>query len=296
MSSADPSLAPPGPGPAAAASAPPPRRLTGLLRDVVRSFWDHDGFFLAGGLSFYAVICIVPCVLLAIAGGGFLLSDELVVQEVLGRLAKVLPTYQRELEQILRGVVETRGVSGLVGTLTLLLFATQVFGATRFVLNRILGIKGRGFFHGMLFDLGMILLLTVVFFMTIGVTAVFAWTREMLSSHHWVSVVLLQWAGLVLGVGLDTVLFLLVYRVVPPRPISWPSVLTGSVAAGVLWELAKQLFRFYIERMGVYSAVYGSLGALVALIMWVYYSAVVFVLGAELVRALEEHRGGAAPV
>jgi membrane protein len=266
-----------------------------VLRSIAGSFWVHEGFFLAGGLSFYIIICVVPFMLLAIAGGGVLLSNQMVEQEVLGRLGRILPVYQREVQQILRSIVETRGVSGLVGTLTLLLFATQVFAATRLVLNRVFGIRGRGFLHGMLFDLGMTVLLTLVFFATIGVTAAFAWMRGMLTSG-WVSIVLLEWAGLLLGVGLDTVLFLLVYRLVPVRRIAWPSVLGGSLAAGILWQLAKQLFRLYIERVGVYSAVYGPLGVLVALIMWVYYSAVVFVLGAELVRALEERRGRMARV
>jgi len=292
VSPAQPALAPPGRGPRATGSIRG-QRPTGLVRDVAGSFWVHDGFFLAGGLSFYVIICIVPFLLLAIAGGGFLLSDEMAVREVLDRLATVLPVYQREMEQILRGIVAGRGVSGLLGTAMLLLFATQVFAATRLVLNRVFGLRGRGFVRGALFDLGMVPLLTVVFFATIGVTAAFAWMRRMLAIHAWGSGVLLEWAGLLLGVGLDTVLFLLVYRVVPVRRFSWPSILKGSVAAGVLWELAKQIFRLYIERVGVYSAVYGSLGVLVALIMWVYYSTVVFVLGAELVRALEERRGRA---
>lgn len=273
----------------------PSRLPSGLLRDAARSFWLHDGFFLAGGLSFYTITCVVPFVLLAIAGGGFLLSDETVVREVLDRLGKILPVYQREVEQILRGVVDTRGVSSFLGTLTLLLFATQVFAATRLVLNRIFGTGGRGFFRGMFFDLGMILLLTLVFFATIGVTAAFAWMGALLATHR-MSRLLFGWTGLLLGVALDTVLFLLVYRLVPVRRLSWPSVLRGSLAAGVLWELAKQVFRLYIERVGVYSAIYGSLGVLVALIMWVYYSTIVFVLGAELVRALEERRREVAPV
>jgi membrane protein len=269
-------------------------RPAGLVRDVARSFWAHDGFFLAGGLSFYVVICIVPFLLLAIAVGGYLLSDEMVVREVLDRLARVLPVYQREMELMLRGIVAGRGVSGLLGTLTLLLFATQVFAATRLVLNRIFGLRGRGFFRGMLFDLGMVPLLAVVFFATIGATAAFAWMRRMLTVDAWASSVLLEWAGFLLGAALDTMLFLLVYRVVPVRRLSWPSIVKGSAAAGVMWELAKQLFRLYIEQLGVYSAVYGSLGVLVALIMWVYYSTLVFVLGAELVQALEGRRGGIA--
>src|SRR3990172_3242213 len=133
--------------------------MTGLLRDVLRAFWKSDGFFLAAGLSFYVVICVLPFVLLLIACGGFLLSDETVVQDVVTRITEVLPVYQADVEQIPTRVAEARRISGLLGTVILLVFATQLFAATRVGLNRIFGMKGRAFFRGMLVDFGMIVLL-----------------------------------------------------------------------------------------------------------------------------------------
>ncbi len=266
--------------------------MTGLVRDVLRAFWKIDGFFLAAGLSFYVVICVVPFVLLLIAGGGFLLSNETVVEDVVTRITEVLPVYQADVEQILTRVAEARRISGLLGTVILLVFATQLFAATRLVLNRIFGMKGRPFLRGMLFDFGMIVLLTVLFFVSMGITAAFVWTQGLLVQfrHSWLFVTLLAWAGLFLAMVLDTLLFLIVYRFVPIQRIPWSSIVLGSVTAAVLWEIAKQLFRLYIEDVGVYSAMYGSLGVTIALIMWVYYSAIVFVLGASLIHVLEGRR------
>jgi len=263
-----------------------------------RGFWRHQGFFLAAGLSFYVVICVVPLVLLLVAGGGVLLSDQRVVGEVMTRLRTLLPVYADEMEAILRGIVAARTVSGVLGTAILLLFATQVFAATRLVLNRIFGTPARGFVHGVLFDLGMILLLTVLFFAAVAVTAGFAWARSSLRPARaglpvrW----LVEGIGLLLAVGLDTALFAMLYRFVPRLRVAWAHVVTGSVATALLWELAKQLFRVYILEVGVYRALYGPLAVTVALIMWIYYSGVVFVLGAELIRALDgrEEGGGAA--
>jgi membrane protein len=256
----------------------------------VRCFLDHDGFFLAAGLSFYVVVCVVPFILLAIAVGGFLLSDEIVLQRVLYALAEALPVYRNEVEAIITGVVRARGVSGVLGTAILLLFATQCFAATRLVLNRVLGIKGRGLIHGVLFDLGMVVLLTLLFFVAVGATAGFAYLKVSLEARQPLFAFLLEWGSLMLAVLLNMVLFGLVYRFVPLRRASWRSVLAASAAGGVLWEVAKQLFRFYIENIGVYDAVYGSLGVTVALIMWVYYSAIVFVVGAAVIRVLEDRR------
>ena len=103
----------------------------------------------------------------------------------------------------------------------------------------------------------------------------------------------LHWTGLLLTVLLDTALFAMIYRFVPNRRIRWSSVLIGGLATAVLWESAKQAFRWYIEGAGVYSAVYGSLGVTIALMMWVYYSATVFIIGAALIRGLEERRTAA---
>jgi membrane protein len=232
---------------------------------------------------------VVPFLLLLIAAGGFLLSDDLVTRQVLRRLSEILPVHQREIREILAGIAAARGVSGLVGTVVLLLFATQVFAATRLVLNRMLGLRGRSLIHGVLFDLGMIVTLTVLFFLTIGITATFAWLRRLAGPGHALGV-LFEWVGVLLGTGFDTLLFAVVYAFVPARRMAWPIVLAAAVTAGVLWQVAKQLFRLYIEGIGVYSAVYGSLGVSIALAMWVYYSALVFVVGAALIRVLDDRR------
>jgi len=262
------------------------------IRSAFRYFFEHDGFFLAAGLSFYVVICIVPFVLLVIAGSAFLISNEMVLRGVLDRLGTVLPVYQSEMETALRAVVARRGVSSLVGTLILVFFASQLFAATRLVLNRVFQHKGRGLIRGMLFDLGMILLLTGGFLVSIGITGAFAWVRgvAMLAGGSSFMAMAFHWAGLVLTVLLDTALFVVIYRFVPNRRIRWSSVLVGGLATAVLWESAKQAFRWYIQKVGVYSAVYGSLGVTIALMMWVYYSAIVFIIGAALIRSLEEHR------
>jgi membrane protein len=268
------------------------RAASSACRGAFRYFFEHDGFFLAAGLSFYVVICIVPFLLLLIAASAFLISNEMMLREVVARLGTLLPVYQAEMEVALRAVISARGVTSLIGTLVLLFFASQLFAATRLVLNRVFQHKGRGLIHGMLFDVGMIVSLMVGFLVSIGVTAAFAWVRALalLVGRGPFVPVALHWAGTLLTVLLDTGLFVMIYRFVPNRRIRWSSVLAGALVTALLWELAKQAFRLYIEGVGVYSAVYGSLGVTIALMMWVYYSATVFILGAAFIRGLEEGR------
>jgi membrane protein len=138
----------------------------------------------------------------------------------------------------------------------------------------------------------MIMVITVGFLASVAVTGAFAWVRgvALLSGSTSYMSMAFRWAGLTLTLLLDTALFVIIFRFVPNRRIRWSSVLVGGVATAVLWESAKQAFRWYIQGVGVYSAVYGSLGVTIALMMWVYYSAIVFIIGAALIRGLEEHR------
>lgn len=267
--------------------------MSGAVRGAFRQFYHHDGFFLAAGLSFYIMICLVPLLMLMVAGGGYLLSNDRVVREVLDRLETTVPVYQSELEQFLLNVVAARRVSSVVGSVVLLLFATQLFAATRLVLNRTLGTEGRGLLHGVLFDIGMVVLLTLLFLITVGVTATLSWAKAAFSllDDGVLEASLFEWLGLLVAMATNTALFVLLYRVVPVRRVAWGTVLRASLAAAALWEVAKQLFRWYIQGIGLYSTFYGPLGATIALVMWVYYSAMVFVFGAALIHCLEEQRG-----
>src|SRR3972149_1403059 len=217
------------------------------IRQALRGFGSHQGFFLAAGLSFYAIICGVPLLFLVVSLTGFILSQESASRSAIAQVAKVVPVYQRELTELLSELVGTRHISGLLGSIILFLFSTQLFTSIRLVLNRILEVEGRGFWRGMLFDGLMILLISVFFFVTVGMTTFYGWFRAALA-----------WGG--------------------------------AGRASLLWEAAKHLFRAYILTAGVYDKIYGPLGILVAMVMFTYYSGLVFIFGAELTRVVHENR------
>jgi membrane protein len=169
----------------------------------------------------------------------------------------------------------------------LVLFSTQLFAATRLVLNRVLGVRSRRFWRGMLFDTAMIFVLGGLFLATIAATVVFAWIQALVLRPAGVPVRWLDSMSIGLGLGFSTAMFFVIYRFFPHRRIDWGAALAGALVASGLWEVAKHLFRLYIVTVGVYDQIYGPLGILVAFVMFVYYSAIVFVLGAECVGVLE---------
>jgi membrane protein len=248
--------------------------------------------FLASGLSFNLLTCLIPILFFLVSLAGFVLSRGAAAEAVVNQLAQIVPVYRNELHEMLGQVVRRRGLSGLLGTVVLLLFASQLFAALRLVLNEVFGFtRGRGFVHGMLKDLLLLFSMGALFLASIVITDLFDWLKILLTvpvgmPHEWIRSVFITMA-----LGFNTGLFFIAYRYFPHRKVPAGAALAGALLASLLWEAAKQLFRWYILSVGVYDKIYGPLGALVALSMFAYYSGIVFVLGAEFAAALlAEHR------
>jgi membrane protein len=139
-------------------------------------------------------------------------------------------------------------------------------------------------------DTGMVLLLGVLLFAVSLVTWAYQWFEEFVLYPARVPSAWMRAAPIALSLSLSTVMFFLAYRYVPHRRLRATAALAGAVLASLLWEVAKQLFRLYIRRVGVYDQIYGPLGVLVALAMFIYYSAVVFVLGAAYAASRDGRR------
>jgi membrane protein len=262
-----------------------------MLRGAVSRFLANDGFFLAAGLSFFFLVCMIPLVLIGVSMVGFVLSSEQAADAVVGQLARNFPVYRREISRALLRIVQTRRASGLVGTGVLVFFSTPLLSACRLVLHRMLGVRAaRAFFRNLFVDGLTVLLLGVLLFVGTIVIWTVDWVRAFVLeparvSGRWSDAAQLG-ASLVVAIWM----FYLGYRFIPQRRTRRAAALAGAILAAVLWEIAKQLFRMYIRKVGVYDQIYGPLGVLVAFVMFVYYSALVFVFGSAFVAAVESRR------
>jgi membrane protein len=263
----------------------------GGLRGAFGRFFATDGLFMAAGLAFFFLVCLIPLVLLGVSLVGFVLTTDQAAHEVIGRIASSFPVYTREIAAALMRIVRTRRSSGLVGIAVLLIFSTPLLGAVRMVLHRLLGIRTkRGVVHSFLVDAGMVLLLCVLLFAATVVTWLVTWFHDYLRESTPARLPAVRGLPIAFSVVLSAVMFYLGYRYVPYRRVRVFPAIAGAVLASLLWEVAKQLFRLYIRRVGIYDQLYGPLGVLVAVVMFVYYSAIVFVLGAAYVAALDARR------
>jgi len=264
-----------------------------LWRALVK--FDRDrGLFLASGIAFQALLCLVPFTLLVLSfAGTYFISDDQAIVHVGRYLEQAAPALDPAIRRGLLEIIGQRGTYGVVGTIGLLWIATTLFGWLRIALNDIFGVsEPKGTVRGLLQDLGMIVLSGAAFFVSVGLTAFVEYLQRMRSALFPAATGRLL--GFVLAYPLPFLVILLIcfliYRFVPNRRVGSRDALWGALFTGVLWEAAKHLFTWYVAAFGSYSLVYGSLSAPAVLMVWTYYSAAVLLLGAE-VTAL---RGGAA--
>jgi len=243
--------------------------------------------FLASGLSFNLLVCLIPVLFFLVSLVGFVLSRGAAVEVVVNQLAQFVPVYKNELHEVLAEIIRRRSLSGLLGTAVLLLFASQLFASLRLVLNEVFGFtQGPGLVREMLKDLLLLLVMGVLFLTSMVITDLFGWLKILLMVPVGMSPEWIWSAFIMLALALNAALFFVAYRYFPHRKVPAGTALAGALLASVLWEAAKQLFRWYILTFGVYDKIYGPLGVLVALSMFTYYSGIVFVLGAEFAAAL----------
>ena len=140
--------------------------------------------------------------------------------------------------------------------------------------------------HGLLKDVVLLFLMGILFLASIVITDLFGWLKIILLTPFQMPAEWIRSVFIGLALAINVGLFFIAYRYFPHRKIPAGAALAGALLAAVLWETAKQIFRWYILSVGVYDKVYGPLGALVGLGMFAYYSGVVFILGAEFTAAL----------
>jgi len=205
---------------------------------------------------------------------------------LMGALPDAGEDFRQKVRTLLEGFTEaSAGLLG-IGTAIFIWIATRLIGTLRTVLREVFDItRDRGIVAGKLFDLKMVLAAGSLFAVNVGVTIILnivvGFGREILGiDPSRLGIASFVWAQLIAFLSL-WVMFLMIYRYLPPRPISWRTVLVSATFTAVLFELMKQGFSLYAQ-VADYGSVYGNLTFLLILILWIYYASVVFILGGEV--------------
>jgi membrane protein len=262
---------------------------------------DDDIFFLAGGISFNFLLAAIPFLLLLIAAFGYLLQANLADPEsaAVEYVLRILPTSPRVVEftrEAVGEVVGQRTGFGLLGVLLLVWVSTRLIGSLRSALRSVFDIReDRGIVAGKLFDAKMVFVAGTLFVantaITIALEAVQTYGIEMLGLTESGEVVVLQAAyAQLLAYGFIFLMFVLIYRYLPARRVPWRIALIAATFTAVVFELLKSVFAWYVSNIADYTSPYGTLATFILLVFWIYYSAVVFVLGGVVGQVYELHR------
>jgi membrane protein len=268
-----------------------------FLSALYGKFERDNALFLARGLAFDVLVCLIPAVFLLFVLFGFLFdSPQETIQYMSTYLKSIIPFSTRQVLRNLFSVVKTKKVIGLVGGIGLIWTLSRLFGSIRTVLDRIVEMQeGRGFLAGKVFDFKMMFLSSLFFVFTVMITSLASFLKAINPDLLGVKVIYLGVRGelisLCLAFFFTVCMFFFLYRFVPYQRIRTKNAIWAALAASILWEMAKQGFRFYLFPGFGIPKVYGSFGMLFTLVFWVYYSCIVFILGAEMAWVWEK-RGG----
>jgi membrane protein len=262
------------------------------------AFFRDEGFFLSAGIAWYAMFSLVPMVLIGISTLGYLWPANQEAQIRTLEMARIyLPSSAVEhIKSNLHSLTLDRTKVGVFGVLTLLWSGRVLFRALELVLHRTwqMPIK-RSFLMANLLSMTLVLLCAVITFMISGFSAFLSYVEAIFSrfqppalfgfsldeTRFWATVN--SW--LITPLAL-TCIYLVLYVLLPCKPVPIRAAVPGAVFAALLSRLASWLYVTYVYQMIELNPVYASIGSVAGLMVWLYLSAIIFVLGCELVGVL----------
>jgi len=252
--------------------------------------WDEDNVTrLAASLAYFTLLSIAPLIILAVAVTGLAFGEEAARQHIAGEIASVVGAGAADAIQSIAKNAHTPGTGVLsicVGLVVLLFGASGVFGELQSALNTVWDVApkpGRGIwglvkdrFFSFTLVLGVAFLLLVSLVVSAGLT----WVGQVFEQSLPGGAVVWQLLNFGISFAVVTALFALMFKKLPDVHISWRDVWVGAAVTAGLFTLGKFGLGIYLGSAGVASA-YGAAGSIVALVIWVYYSAQVLLIGAE---------------
>lgn len=273
--------------------------------DYARRVWDNSGedniFFLASGISFNILLAIVPFLLLFATSLTYLLNQSTAVAtaEITGLMDRFLPpsadASPNVATQLITDIIAARGAVGLYAAVGFIWFSTRLFGSLRSVLAAIFDIEvDRGIIDGKVFDVKVTVVSSLLFVAYTALSAylAIASTRgvEVLAAvglRHDVMGGLEYTIGRAVAFVFMAALFFGLYKFLPYKKIRWQTALVACLFTGVCFEIARSAFAVYVRSFHPGSMYTGTVAALIILILWIYYAAVVFILGGEVAQVYE---------
>ena len=266
-----------------------------IISHTLHQFHENDLFTSAAAMSYFGLMALFPALLLMLA-----ISNQIPAgAEMLGHAADVYPGSSNFLRDTVRSLSSV-GTGIIITCVIVVLWAgSWVFSVLERALNRIWGTISRTFWHGRAITIGMIGIVGVLLSVSVLITS---WAvalrdvagrispRQLARYPILLSVSSVFWQGIfaALSFFVTVILFVAVYRFLPRAEVTLRDTLPGAIIGGLLWEVAKYVFAWSLGYFH-YDQIYGSVGAVVAVLTWSYVSSLILLFGAQLTAVF--HRG-----
>lgn len=274
---------------------------------IGKKLFEEDVLFLASGLAFNGILTMIPLLLLAASAlGVFLNSSQAGVAQVNDILDAIFPpqpfatSIKESILTVLSDVIDYRRSIGIFAVVILMWTATSLFDALRSVLHRIYHLKRtRGFFVSLLHDVLFIFLVFVLFVGSNIAIWVFSLIEKLAETIPAIKRFdLSQFSSTlptIIVILLTTVMFYIVYRYIPDTKPPKVAGIISTITTTVLWVVSGKLFALYLSQFSAIGTIYGPYAFILVLLIWIYYSSIIFIIGGIVGQAYwERHKLKAA--
>lgn len=276
------------------------KNITSIAKDTIVGFMDDKGLKLSASLSYYTVFSMAPLLLLIISLAGAFFGREAIEGRIFEEINGLVGNQAAAQIQEIITNLELSGkttISVIIGAITLVVGATTVFGEIQDSINMIWRVKAkpkRGWVKllkdrllsgSLIIGLGFLLIVSLI------VNGVVVALGDMLKQHFPdITILLIDIINIIISFGVITVLFGVIFKVLPDAKIAWKDVRVGAFFTACLFMLGRYLIGLYIETTGAGSP-YGAAGSIIIILLWVYYTAAILYMGAEFTRIYADHIG-----
>lgn len=268
-----------------------------MTKDTVYEFIDDSALSRGAAIAYYTLFSLAPILVIVIAIAGFVFGHDAATGALVGQLRGLMGQQGADLVQSMVASAANKHagtVATIIGIVTLVITSTGVFSELQADLNAIWKaqppagvsamVKTRALGLGLVATLGFLLLVSLV------ISAALAGLSTYANGIFPGAAVLFEIANFVISFALISAMFAAIYKVLPDKSISWRDVGVGAVATALLFTIGKFLIGLYIGSTAVAGS-YGAAGTAIVLLLWIYYSAVIFLLGAEFTKIYARHHG-----
>ncbi len=276
------------------------RYWTSIFRSAVSNWLESQAFIYAAALAFFTVFSIAPVVIVVVAIAGVFLGEMAARGQIFEQLQEVLGAEAAEVVQtaVINSQIDQSGLMPtLVGLVATVVGATTVFAQMQQSLNQIWDVAPRPsrssiwlFLQARVLSLTIVLaigfVLMVSLLLSVALRTVMAFAEQWLPVPAWAMISL----EVAISLGVITLLFAAIFKILPDVILSWRDVLAGAFITALLFTIGRSLIAMYLANTATAST-YGAAGSLVLLLLWVNYSSLILLFGAAITRAHCQARG-----